>query len=105
MQKLREAADRTFDLLNRGLLPFFVAFGALATSGVALAAPPNAVNDPFTVSEDSSGNSFDVLANDTDPDLPLDTKTITAVGSPNNGGSVSIVGAGPNNTLSYSPAA
>jgi hypothetical protein len=64
---------------------------------------PDAVNDAFTVNEDSSANSLDVLANDTDPDAS-DTKTITAVGATSNGGSVSIVGATANNTLSYAPA-
>ena len=66
--------------------------------------PPVAVNDAFTVNQDTSANSFNVLANDTDPDTG-DTKTITAVGATNHGGAVSIVGAGANNTLSYTPAA
>ena len=65
---------------------------------------PTAVNDPFTVNQDTSANSFNVLANDTDPDTG-DTKTITATGATNHGGTVSIVGAGANNTLSYTPAA
>ncbi len=62
------------------------------------------MNDPFTVNQDTSANSFNVLANDTDPDAG-DTKTITAIGATNHGGTVSIVGAGANNTLSYTPAA
>ena len=66
--------------------------------------PPVAVNDAFTVNQDTSANSFNVLANDTDPDAG-DTKTITAVGATDHGGTVSIVGAGANNTLSYTPAA
>ncbi|MDH3716309.1 MAG: Ig-like domain-containing protein, partial [Gammaproteobacteria bacterium] len=66
--------------------------------------PPNAVADTLTVAEDSAANAFGVLTNDTDPDAG-DTRTITAVGTPNQGGSVSIVGAGPENTLSYTPAA
>ena len=65
---------------------------------------PAAVNDSFTVNQDTSANSFDVLANDTDPDAG-DTKTITALGATNHSGTVSIVGAGANNTLSYTPAA
>ncbi len=65
---------------------------------------PTAVNDAFNVNQDSSANSFNVLANDTDPDAG-DTKTITAIGATNHGGTVSIVGAGANNTLSYTPAA
>ena len=66
--------------------------------------PPVAVDDAFTVNQDTSANSFNVLANDTDPDAG-DTKTITATGATNHGGTVSIVGGGANNTLSYSPAA
>jgi hypothetical protein len=65
---------------------------------------PVAVNDSFTVLVGSSNNSLNVLANDTD-DNPGDTKTISAVGTPSNGGSVAISGAGPNNTLSYTPVA
>ena len=65
---------------------------------------PVAVNDAFPVNQDTSANSFNVLANDTDPDAG-DTKTITAFGATNHGGTVSIVGAGANNTLSYTPAA
>jgi VCBS repeat-containing protein len=79
---------------------------ATATITVTAAGdPPNAVDDSFTVSEDSAANAFNVLANDTDPDT-ADTKTITAVGTPNQGGTVTIVGGiTPNNTLSYTPAA
>lgn len=65
---------------------------------------PVAMNDSFTVLVGSSNNSLNVLANDTD-DNPGDTKTITAVSAPSNGGSVAISGAGPNNTLSYTPLA
>ena len=65
---------------------------------------PTAVNDPVTVNQDTSANSLNVLANDTDPDAG-DTKTITTVGATDHGGTVSIVGAGANNTLSYTPAA
>jgi hypothetical protein len=65
---------------------------------------PVAVNDSFTVLVGSSNNSLNVLANDTDAN-PGDTKTITAVGTPSNGGSVAISGPGPNNTLSYTPVA
>ena len=64
---------------------------------------PTAVNDPFTVNQDTSANSFNVLRTD-DPDAG-DTKTITATGATNHGGAVSIVGAAANNTLSYTPAA
>jgi len=63
---------------------------------------PTAVDDTFTVDEDSIDNSLDVLANDTtDPD-PGETLTISSVGVPDQGGSVSI-NAGTN--LLYSPLA
>jgi outer membrane protein OmpA-like peptidoglycan-associated protein len=52
--------------------------------------PPVAVNDTFTVPFNTSGNIFDVLANDSDPDG--DALTITAVGSPAHG--VAVVTAG-----------
>jgi outer membrane protein OmpA-like peptidoglycan-associated protein len=52
--------------------------------------PPTAVNDTFTVPFNSSGNVFDVLANDSDPDG--DALTITAVGSPAHG--IAVVTAG-----------
>lgn len=51
--------------------------------------PPNAVNDSYTVNKGSQNNSFAVLANDSDPDAG-DTVTISAVGTPNHGGSVTI---------------
>jgi len=50
-------------------------------------AAPDAVNDSFAVSEDSSNNALDVLANDTDPNLG-DTKTVSAVGATDKGGAV-----------------
>ena len=61
---------------------------------------PVAVDDAFGVEEDSSNNSLDVLANDTDVDA-TDILTITVVGATDNGGTVI------NNfsTLSYSPMA
>ena len=46
--------------------------------------PPNAVDDSDSTNEDTA-KTVNVLANDTDPD---DTLTVTAVGSPTNGGSV-----------------
>lgn len=59
---------------------------------------PVAVNDAFDVAQDSSDNALDVLANDSDVDG--DMLTITAVGSTDNGGTVSTDGS----TVSYSPA-
>jgi len=86
--------------LPRGVqivLSLIVATAALAATPSALA---QAVNDSFTAQEDSSGNSFDVLVNDTS----IGTRTIVGVTTPNRGGSVNIVGGGPGNTLSYTPA-
>ena len=60
--------------------------------------PPVAQNDAFTVDQNSSANSLNVLANDSDPDG--DPLTITAVGAPAHG-TASIV----NNRISYTPAA
>jgi len=69
----------------------------LATANSA----PVAVNDSgLNVPMGSSNNILDVLANDSDPDL-RDTLTITAVGTPSAGGTVSINGA----TLLYTPLA
>lgn len=61
---------------------------------------PNAVNDGYTVNQDSTNNTLTVLSNDTDADASA-SLTITAVGVTSNGGNVT------NNTtsLSYSPAA
>ncbi len=61
---------------------------------------PDAVNDSFSVLEDSSSNSLDVLSNDTDPDAG-DTRTIISLGATSNGGTVSTDGS----TVTYTPAA
>ncbi|MEX0820444.1 MAG: Ig-like domain-containing protein, partial [Pirellulaceae bacterium] len=54
--------------------------------------PPTAVNDSFTVSEGSTGNTLNVLANDSNaPDPPGETLTIVSVDDTNTIGSVSIV--------------
>lgn len=45
--------------------------------------PPVAANDSFTVAFNSIGNTFDVLANDSDPDG--DALTIVSVGAPQHG--------------------
>lgn len=47
--------------------------------------PPIAVNDAFTVTEDSLNNPLNVLANDIFAPDPPETFTITAVGTPPNG--------------------
>ena len=58
--------------------------------------PPVAANDSYTVLPGSSGNLFEVLANDTDPDG--DSLSITTVGTPANGGA-SVSGS----RVSYTP--
>jgi len=65
--------------------------------------PPTAADDGFTVVEDSTDNPLDVLANDTDAPDTGETLTITAVGTPDQGGAVSIAVGGT--SLSYTPAA
>lgn len=61
--------------------------------------PPIARNDQFSVLQDTSGNILEVLANDTDADA--DVLTITDLGLPTDGGTVSVAGG---NALSYTPA-
>jgi PKD repeat protein len=51
--------------------------------------PPVANDDSYTVNQNSSNNPLAVLSNDSDPD-PGDTLTVSAVGTPNHGGSVVI---------------
>jgi len=64
--------------------------------------PPTAVNDAFTVIEDSQSNQFNVLQNDSAlPDVD-ETLSVTAVGTPNKGGTVTIASDGK---LIYKPAA
>ena len=63
---------------------------------------PTAMDDSFSVDEDSIDNPLDTLANDSiDPDSD-ETLTITTLGTPDQGGSVSISGG---NSVLYSPAA
>jgi len=71
---------------------------SITVTAVAANRPPVAVNDAFTVDQNSSGNSLNVLANDSDPDG--DTLTISTVGTPSHG-VVSISG----NGLVYTPTA
>lgn len=54
--------------------------------------PPTAVTDVFTVAQGSVDAPLDVLGNDLDADLPADTLTITAVGTPSAGGTVTNAG-------------
>ena len=60
---------------------------------------PTAVADAATVTEDSTDNPIDVLANDTDPDGG--TKQVTAVNTAGTNGSVSIVPGGTG--VTYTP--
>jgi len=64
---------------------------------------PTAVDDlSYNVQVSSTNNALNVLANDTDPDVG-DVLTITAVGTPDAGGTVTINGT--NDGLIYSPLA
>lgn len=64
--------------------------------------PPTAVNDAFTVAEDASIASFNVLANDV-PSAAGRTLTITAVGQSTRGSTVEIATGGQ--SIRYQPAA
>lgn len=87
---------------NKTLFAFTYGRGAyrVTLDGAANAAPV-ANDDSAAVAFESSNNSLDVLANDTDANAGQ-TLTVTAVGSPNQGGSAQISGGG--SSLSYSPA-
>lgn len=66
--------------------------------------PPTANDDAFDdIDEDSSGNTLDVLDNDSLAPDPNGTLTIVSVGETSNGGSVTIAGDGQ--SLLYTPAA
>jgi uncharacterized repeat protein (TIGR01451 family) len=87
-------------------------YGGESTVEIAFVITVNDVNDApvavddaqLHVNEDSADNSLDVLANDTDVDVG-DTKTISAVGAPDHGGTVVLSGAGAGNTVLYTPVA
>lgn len=65
---------------------------------------PTANNDSFSVDEDSTGNTLDVLANDSaGPGETTDTLTVTQVGSTSNGGTVAIGPGGA--SVTYTPPA
>jgi VCBS repeat-containing protein len=64
---------------------------------------PVALNDSATVAEESSSTTINVLANDTTGPDTGETLTVTAVGQPNNGGSVTIATGGTG--VVYTPAA
>jgi len=73
--------------------------GATATIGSSLTAN----NDTFNVNEDSAQTTFAVLTNDTLAAGVTGTITVTAVGTTNNGGTVSIAPGGTG--VRYQPAA
>ena len=71
---------------------------SITVTAVVANRPPVAQNDAFTVNQDSAANSFNVLANDADPDG--DALTISAVGTAGHG-TATISG----NRVSYTPGA
>jgi hypothetical protein len=85
---------------RRVVVPWLIAvlLMGLLPPTIAMADPPDAVNDSLTVAEDATATAVDVLTNDTDPDL--DTLTITAVSDPAKGSTV-ITGGGTG--LTYQP--
>ncbi|WP_425617498.1 Ig-like domain-containing protein [Anatilimnocola sp. NA78] len=64
---------------------------------------PVGVDDTATVSEDSTDNSIDVLANDTSGPDTNETRTVSAVTQGSNGGTITIGPGG--NSVRYTPAA
>ena len=56
--------------------------------------PPTATNDALTVVKDTTGNVLDVLANDSSLPDGTETLTISAVGTPTAGGTISIASNG-----------
>ena len=68
----------------------------MTVQSAAVNRPPVAVNDAFTVAVSSSNNSFNVLANDTDPDG--DTLSITGTTTPMHGTALVL-----NNRVLYTP--
>jgi len=65
--------------------------------------PPTAQDDAFTVAEDSTGTTLNVLANDSTQGDTGETLTIVSVTPTNHGGTVTIAGNGQ--SLTYTPAA
>ena len=74
---------------------------SLTSAAIQVASTFNAVNDSFTATEDTQNNSFNPLANDTNIGSTTNTLTITATGTPDHGGTVSIAPDGK--TISYTP--
>ncbi len=62
--------------------------------------PPTAVDDGFAVDQGAVNVPLDVLGNDVDPDLPADTLTIIATGTPSAGGTINNIGS----QILYTPA-
>lgn len=63
---------------------------------------PTAVADAFTVSEDSTNNLLNVLANDVDPDLG-DTREVVSLSTPSRDGTVKLSAPGADNAVIYTP--
>ena len=77
-----------------------VRFGSVS---ISVNASFNAVNDTFNVDEDSTNSSLTPLANDTNIGNNQNTLTISAVGTTDHGGTVTIASDGK--SLIYTPAA
>ena len=75
------------------------ALGLLTVTVTPVNDAPVAVADTVTVAEDAAATSIDVVANDTD--VEGDTLSLTAVGTPDQGGAASVSGG----QLLYTPAA
>lgn len=82
--------------------------GAAATATVTVTVnnvndPPTAVNDTFTVLQNSSNNNLTVLANDSFAPDPPETLTVTAVSAGSQQGTISIAPGG--GSIRYTPKA
>jgi hypothetical protein len=70
-----------------------------STASVEVGSTFNAVNDTFTVNQDSQNNTVNPLANDANVGSNTNTLTISAVGATDHGGTVTIASDGK--TLKY----
>ena len=92
-----------FDPANNRIVVEFQQAGGVVRGRTSVAVrvnrPPTAVNDGFAVQQDTSMNALDVLTNDTDPDLPTETLTITGISGTSAGGTLTNLGS----SLAYTP--
>lgn len=76
--------------------------GTVTVTVIPVNDPPTAVGDVFNVDQNSTNNTLDVLGNDSFAPDSGESLAIFAVGTPNNGGTLSI--SSDSRTLVYTPA-